>query len=152
MPRRLIGYDRYSSKAAYAQLGELYRYVRLYGNFFQPVSKLVEKTRDGPKVKKKYAEARTPYQRLLASGVLAGNADGDEHQAERDEFAALFARLKPAKLRRQIDDSLEALWKLTDRQIKERKAEPKPSRGVKAQEQEKETQPAQAAALAVASG
>jgi hypothetical protein len=131
VPRRLIGYDRYSSQAAYEQMARVYGYVRLFVNFFQPVSKLIEKTRDGAKVKKKYDEARTPYQRLLGSGILDGNApdgnapdgnaNGDQHQAKRDELAALYSRLNPAKLRRQIDEALEALWKLTDREIAERK-------------------------------
>ena len=68
VPRRLIGYDRYSSKAAYEQMQRLYADVRLYVNFFQPASKLISKERDGAKVKKKYDEAQTPYQRLLACG------------------------------------------------------------------------------------
>jgi hypothetical protein len=131
VPRRLIGYDRYSSKTAYAQMAKVYSYVRLYVNFFQPVSKLIEKTRDGAKVKKKYDEAKTPYQRLLALGIL----DGDEHTAKRDELAALYSRLNPAKLRRQIDDALEALWKLTDQRLAAQKdAEEKPTergRGLK---------------------
>jgi hypothetical protein len=48
-------------------LNELYGYLRLYTNFFQPVMKLVEKTRVGSKVKKRYDQARTPYQRVLES-------------------------------------------------------------------------------------
>lgn len=115
MPRRLIGYDRYGSKEAYARMDHLYRYVRLYVNYFQPVSKLIEKERDGAKVKKKYDEARTPYQRLLASGLL------DQDEARRATLARLYASLNPAKLHRQIEDSLEVLWKLTDRKIAERK-------------------------------
>lgn len=107
VPRRLIGYDRYSSKVAYVQMQRLYGYVRLYVNFFQPVSKLISKERDGAKVKKKYDDAQTPYQRLLASGVL--------DEPKRESLAKLYASLNPVKLRAQIDESLEALWKLADR-------------------------------------
>jgi hypothetical protein len=136
VPRRLIGYDRYSSKAAYAQMAKVYSLVRLYVNFFQPVSKLIEKTRDGAKVKKKYDEARTPYQRLLASGVLDSRADGDAQAAKRDELAALYSRLDPARLRRQIDDALEALWKLRD--LTEQKAAKQAERSRVAEENAKQ--------------
>lgn len=107
VPRRLIGYDRYSSKAAYEQMQRLYRVVGLYVNFFQPVSKLIHKERAGAKVRKTYDQARTPYQRLLATHVL--------DDATRETLATLYARLNPVKLRSQIDDALEALWKLTER-------------------------------------
>jgi hypothetical protein len=36
VPRRLIGYDRYNTKAAYEQMQCLYESVCLYVNFFQP--------------------------------------------------------------------------------------------------------------------
>jgi hypothetical protein len=107
VPRRLIGYDRYSTKAAYEQMQRLYESVRLYVNFFQPVSKLVSKERVGAKVKKRYDWAQTPYQRLLASGVL------DETQ--RKSLAKLYLELNPVKLRGEIEDALEVLWKLADR-------------------------------------
>ena len=52
--RRLIGYDRYNSKAALEALNRIYYLTCLYVNFFQPVMKLVEKTRHGAKVHKVY--------------------------------------------------------------------------------------------------
>ena len=45
--RQLVGYDRFTSQAAYAQLPRVYRLARLHVNFFQPVEKLVTKTRHG---------------------------------------------------------------------------------------------------------
>ena len=47
--RRLVGYDRYSSRAALEILNRVYDLLRLYVNFFQPVMKLVSKTRHGAK-------------------------------------------------------------------------------------------------------
>ena len=41
--RRHVGYDRYSSKAAYAAFQHLYALIRLHVNFFRPVRKLVDK-------------------------------------------------------------------------------------------------------------
>ena len=48
--RQLVGYDRFASRAACAQLTRVYRLARLHVNFFQPVEKLVTKTRQGARV------------------------------------------------------------------------------------------------------
>ena len=107
VPRHLIGYDRYDTKVAYHLLQRLYGDVRLYVNFFQPLRKLVSKERLGAKVKKRYDQAQTPYQRLLAAGVL--------QDSQRQDLASTYASLNPAQLRRNIDETLEALWRLTQR-------------------------------------
>lgn len=102
--RALIGYDRYASKAAYAQLTRVYRLVRLHVNFFQPVQQLVSKTRDGARVRRLYDRARTPYQRLCATDALT--------PAKRQELETLYQSLNPLQLRRQIEAELERLWAL----------------------------------------
>ena len=104
--RRLIGYDRYSSPAAHAQFRRLLPLIAEYLNFFQPVRKLVRKERSGAKVAKRYDRAQTPYQRLLAAGVL--NAQ------QAYDLAARYHRLNPVALRTQIDAELTRLWKLAD--------------------------------------
>ncbi len=105
--RRLVGYDRYTSKAAYQCLERLYGSVRLYTNFFQPTMKLVSKTRHGAKVHKIYDAAQTPYQRLLRSGVLT--------ESKRQELAATYHYLNPVHLLKQINENLESLWRLAVR-------------------------------------
>jgi hypothetical protein len=105
--RRLVGYDRYNSRAALEVLNRVYELLRLYVNFFQPVMKLVAKSRQGAKVHKIYDTARTPYQRLLESGVLT--------EAKRAELAAIYHGLNPVSLLRQIDENLERLWTLVQR-------------------------------------
>lgn len=102
--RRLIGYDRYNSRAAYETLNRIYDLLRLYINFFQPVMKLVSKTRHGAKVHKVYDTARTPYQRTLESGVLT--------EAKQQELAATYHGLNPVLLLKQINENLESLWKV----------------------------------------
>jgi hypothetical protein len=104
--RRLVGYDRYSSKAAYQSLERLYDIVRLYVNFFQPSMKLRGKTRQGAKVHKVYDTAQTPYQRLLKSVVL--------NQSKKVELTATYNGLNPVRLLRQINDNLNQLWKLAE--------------------------------------
>ena len=105
--RRLVGYDRYGSKAAYECLERLYYLVRLYVNFFQPTMKLITKSRQGAKVYKVYDTAQTPYQRLIKLKILS--------QAKQTELSAIYQGLNPMRLRNQINGNLEQLWKLADR-------------------------------------
>ena len=102
--RQLIGYDRFASKAAYAQLARVYRLARLHVNFFQPVQKLVSKRRDGARRHRVFDRAQTPYQRLGAAGVLTAPA--------RAELEALYQGLNPLQLRRDLDTALDRLWTL----------------------------------------
>ena len=102
--RHLIGYDRYATRAAYAELARIYALVRLHANFFQPVQRLVRKTRHGARVRRWHDRAQTPFQRLCASGVLAPEA--------RRPLEELFAQLNPLQLRREIDAGLARLWRL----------------------------------------
>jgi hypothetical protein len=104
--RRLVGYDRYTSRAAYQCLERLYYTVRLYLNFCQPTMKLVSKTRHGARVHKVYETAQTPYQRLLQLGVL--------NEAKLAEMAATYRGLNPVLLLKQINGNLEQLWRLAD--------------------------------------
>ena len=106
MVRRLIGYDRYNSRAALEALNRLYDILRLYVNFFQPVVKLQDKTRHGVKVHKLYDTARTPCQRLLDAGVLT--------EAKRQEIAATYHGLNPVTLLKQINENSEHLWNLAN--------------------------------------
>ena len=102
--RQLVGYDRFASKAAYAQLARVYALARLHVNFFQPVEKLVKKTRQGARARRVYDRAQTPYQRLCAAGVLSA--------AKRHELATLYHRLNPLQLRRDLEAALDRLWAL----------------------------------------
>src|SRR4051794_17670700 len=100
--RQLVGYDRFEGEAAYRQLTEVYRALRFYINCFQPSMKLQEKQREGSRVRRRYDAAQTPYQRVLASGVLTPEA------AHR--LAAIYQALDPLRLRQQLDLLLDALW------------------------------------------
>jgi len=105
--RRVIGYDRFSSKAAFKGLDDVYTLLRLYVNFFQPVLKLVSKNRHGAKVHKVYDTAQTPYQRLLSSEVLT--------EEKRKELGAIYAALNPVRLLGQIRETVGHLWTLAER-------------------------------------
>jgi hypothetical protein len=104
--RRQVGYGRYESKAAYALLEKLYPLLCLQMNFFRPVRKLTAKEREGAKLTKHYDQPRTPYQRLLAAGIL--------DEAASKDLTAVFQRLNPAELQRGIDRLLHQLWQCAD--------------------------------------
>jgi hypothetical protein len=92
--RRQVGYQRYSSKAAYEALVDLYIVLRLYLNFFQPVLKLISKSRQGARIHKVYDEAQTPYSRLIKSGELT--------EEKKRELADIYNALNPVVLQKQI--------------------------------------------------
>jgi hypothetical protein len=102
--RRAVGYLRYDTEEELITLKELYRYLRLYTNFFQPTMKLIEKTRIGSKVTKKYDKAQTPYRRVLACP--------DVSEENKRVLRKLYATLNPAQLKRQITRLQQKLYKL----------------------------------------
>lgn len=102
--RQLVGYDRFESWAAYQALGNLYEVIRLYVNFFQPSMKLVDKQREGSKVKKTYDQAKTPYQRVLEAEQVG--------EAAKEKLRQQYATLNPMALLRQMQRLQEVLWKL----------------------------------------
>ena len=93
--RRLIGYDRYEGLGAWRALIQLYEILRLYVNFFQPSMKLIEKQRDGARVKKRYDRAQTPYQRIIASGYLT--------KRKRERIESLYWKLDPVTLLKELE-------------------------------------------------
>ena len=104
--RRLVGYDRYTSKAALEQLNRLYDCLRLYVNFFQPVMKLQRKTRHGARVHKVYDTAQTPYQRVLESNVMT--------PGQRETLSLQYQKLNPVQLLSHINHTLGQLWNLAE--------------------------------------
>jgi len=63
--RRTVAYYRYDRPEQQTLLQELYRLLRLYGNFFLPVMKLKEKIRIGSRLMRRYDSPKTPFKRLL---------------------------------------------------------------------------------------
>ena len=111
--RRVIGYGRYSSHAALEALNSVYTLLRLYMNFFQPVMKLVSKTRHGAKVHKLYDIVPTPYQQLLSFNILP--------ERKRKELQTIYQSLNPDTLLHEINNSLEILWELEESKIKRKR-------------------------------
>ena len=94
MVRRLAGYRRLEGLAAAQALARLYDSSRLFVNFFQPSFKLLDKRREGARVKKRYLRPATPCARLLDSG------DVDETTKER--LRAIAVTSDPLRLLDEI--------------------------------------------------
>lgn len=105
--RQLVGYDRYCTLAALAQLGRVYQLVRLYVNAYLPLMKLTHKERQGSRVSKRYDVPRTPYRRAVEAGVVSSEA--------RTHFEGLLQGVAPGplSLRRKLVAELEKLWSLS---------------------------------------
>ena len=102
--RRAVGYLRYDTQEELQIINELYRSLRLYTNFFQPTMKLIEKTRIGSKVKKRYDTPTTPYRRVLASP--------DVSRKNKNRLKYQYAKLNPAALKRKITRLQQKLIRL----------------------------------------
>jgi len=102
--RQYVGYARYEGDAARLDLNKLYKDLRLYVNFFQPMMKLKEKTRVDGKIKKRYDTAQTPYQRVLASSTVG--------KSIKQELRELYVTLNPVKLLAEIQTNLDHLWQM----------------------------------------
>lgn len=102
--RQLVGYDRLDKYKQLEILNDLYANSwRYYVNFFQPMMKLKEKiknTKTG-KTKKKYDEAKTPYQRLLEHKEVS--------KETKTMLRAIYKELNPVTLKAEIKQKLDEL-------------------------------------------
>jgi hypothetical protein len=105
--RRLAGYGRYTTPAALLQLQKVYSLARLHTNFFQPVRKLLEKSREGARETRIYDEAQTPFQRMVESGAM--------RPARRAVLEMEYNSLNPLRLSRQIHRETAALLRMAER-------------------------------------
>jgi hypothetical protein len=102
--RRAVGYSRYDTPEEQAVLNEMYPVLRLFTNFFQPSMKLIEKTRKGSKVTKKYDKPLTPYKRILDST--------DVSDSDKAKLRMLYRKLNPAELKRWITKYQQRLLRI----------------------------------------
>ncbi|MBI4333265.1 MAG: transposase [Chloroflexi bacterium] len=114
--RKVVGYLRHDTLDELAVLNDLYADLRLYKNLFQPVMKLVRKEKIGGRLKRKYDQPKTPYQRLIESGQLS-----DE---EKEQLRQLHDRLNPVQLKRSIDAKLEQLYQAYQKKTRNQMANP----------------------------
>jgi len=107
--RAYLGQARLDSVAQTCALNQIYDQMWRYYNFFQPVLRLQAKealptASGGYRTRYHYDQARTPLDRLYATGVLP--------PARREQLEALYDQTNPRVLRQAIYDALEQLWTL----------------------------------------
>ena len=101
--RAYVGYERLDNGAQCAILNALYDKLWLYYNLFQPVMHMVAKEIINGKLHRRHDQASTPCQRLLSTGVLSNE--------QKERLSCLYAQTNPLRLRADIYESLERLWK-----------------------------------------
>jgi len=100
--RAYVGYGRLETPRQYEALNALYEQLWVYYNLFQPVLHQVSKEVVNGKLTRRWDTAQTPYQRLLASGVLTA--------AQEARLAKLYAATNPRRLREEIYQAVAQLW------------------------------------------
>ena len=103
--RNLFGYDRLEYVRLVEQMNIIYKkYWNPLNNYFLPSFKLLEKTRVGGKIKKKFEVPKTPAQRLL-------NAKGYSGYMKR-KIRNELGKLDPIELKRELEKELNIFYKL----------------------------------------
>jgi hypothetical protein len=101
--RKIVGHDRLVSLLAYQQLGELSQASRLLVNCFQPSMKLQSKRIEDEHEHRIYDEAKTPWQRMLLSGVLS--------EEKQQEWREAVESLDPLRLVQHVEALQRAVWR-----------------------------------------
>lgn len=99
--RAYVGHGRLDTPEQGAALNALYDQMWAYYNLFQPVLHLIEKTASGTRVRRRWDDAKAPFERLAATNALT-----PEHRATLE---ALREATNPRALRRAIHAGLDAL-------------------------------------------
>jgi len=107
--RAYVGYDRLDTVDQTNLLNQLYDKLWLYYNLFQPVMRIKEKitvpTKNGVhRIKRRYDDAKTPFDRLCATGKL--------DPANCKLLEQLRQDTNPRKLRSEIYQHLDKLHRL----------------------------------------
>ena len=108
--RHFVGHDRYSGAVAGQTIVHLYGAVRRYVNYFQPSFKLVEKTRHGSRVVKRYSPPATPCDRLMQHDAVSV-----EMKTALSEYRV---KLDPVALLHAIREAQSALAAVTSPEIR----------------------------------
>lgn len=108
--RKIFGYERYDSQAAQQAMNDLYRNeLSIWQNLFLPSMKLLEKTRLGSKLKRRYDLPRTALDRLL-----------DCPQADPlkiEKLKTLRQTIDPFALAQCIEQKLERIYLMANRRL-----------------------------------
>ena len=103
--RELFGYERFDNPRLVNLMNDIYRnYWNPLQNFFLPSFKLKEKIRVGARIQKKYDKPKTPYQRVIESGVL--------NEKEMEVLRRRKAQLDPFELKEGLEIKLKEFFEM----------------------------------------
>jgi hypothetical protein len=107
--RAFVGQQRFDTLTQTLALNDLYEKMWLYYNLFQPVLRLAEKTvvpLDGGacKIQRRYDVARTPFDRLCATGIVP--------KERQDPLHRLRDQTNPRRLKGEVYTLLDRLLSL----------------------------------------
>jgi hypothetical protein len=107
--RAYLGRARLDTVDHVLAVNRLYDKMWIYYNLFQPVMHLVEKEivhqeNQPPRVRRHHDKARTPFDRLCDTTAIL--------PAHREQLEALRDSVNPRQLRLEIDDDINAIFKL----------------------------------------
>jgi hypothetical protein len=100
--RQYFGDLRFDRPEHIEAMNVLYEQMWVYYNLFQPVMHLIGKTVVDDKVRRKWDQAQTPFERLKATGQLSAE--------QQQKLQALYAQTNPRHLREEIHRGLAQLW------------------------------------------
>ena len=101
--RSWVGHPRFDTQRERGWLNHLWKLHRSWYNFLVPQMKLMSKQRNGSKVRRRCGTPSPPYRRVLRSKAL-----DDAGQANLKQ---LYEALNPARLRREMLDITDQLWR-----------------------------------------
>jgi len=107
--RRYLGYDRLDTVEQVLAVNRFYDKMWVYYNLFQPVMHLAEKQvvqddNGGTRVIRRHDKARTPFDRLCETEAIS--------TPHREQLEALRDGINPRRLRQQIYDDLDVIFRL----------------------------------------
>ena len=115
--RKVVGYRRMDSAAELEVLVELYEKLCLYKNYFQPTMKLIEKIREGGKIRRKYDKPRSPYQRIMESESMGAGA--------KKKLKQQYEAMNVTELHRQVEVLRNRLFDLIEGKPQKELSKPK---------------------------
>jgi hypothetical protein len=107
--RAYLGHERFDTVVHTQYMNLLYNKMWLYYNFFQPVMRMTEKTvsidaQGRRRVRRRYGEAQTPFDRLCASKILT--------PSQKQALTALRKRTNPRQLIQEIHALIKQILEL----------------------------------------
>jgi hypothetical protein len=111
--RQLFGYYRYENPELVILMNDVYQNeFSLLHNYFYPAMKLQDKVRINSKIKKRYDQPQTPYQRLMNSDAVSAS--------QKEKMRQLFESLNPFDLQQRIQKKLKNIFRYVDIKLKGR--------------------------------